>query len=452
MKAKHLVAGLIVLWLLFIMVAPILAEEGAVKLKWGIIERLRDNYYNNITDYNQHKDDDNHWLRVRTSLWGQVSYRQQLTLFTQLTNEFYPYIKDSKKPDRDFTLDEIFFDNLYLKWVIGKTNPVTMILGRQNLMYGEGFVLMDGSPWDGSRSIYHDAVKISIKKGNTTVDLLGISNTKYELRLPVIRGEKLSNGELKGQAADQPMNDGLEQAIALYAVRKSEKLGQLDAYYFYKTENPSPVINISAPKDELKLNTLGARIAHPFSNKLTLTAEGAYQFGSQGDFNQSSYGGYGYLSYLVQKAKKGTVTGGCFALSGDDPDTKNNEGWNPLFSRWPKWSELYIYSFLAETIEGARRVAYWTNILSPYVSYSMTVHPKVSFTSTWLHQSAFYGRSLGNEMSGKTRGDEFQLWIYFKWTPKLSSHLLFDYYIPGNFYASPRSNGIFARAEIMYRM
>ena len=33
-----------------------------------------------------------------------------------------------------------------------------------------------------------------------------------------------------------------------------------------------------------------------------------------------------------------------------------SENWDPLFSRWPKWSELYIYTQFRET-----GVAYWTN-------------------------------------------------------------------------------------------
>ncbi len=40
-------------------------------------------------------------------------------------------------------------------------------------------------------------------------------------------------------------------------------------------------------------------------------------------------------------------------MSGDDPSTDDNEGWDPLFSRWPKWSELYIYSLATE---GGRRL------------------------------------------------------------------------------------------------
>jgi hypothetical protein len=459
MRGNQFFTAMVLICLLFLSVLPLSAADNNVKLTWGFSERIRNEYQNNIQDYNKDKLDKIDYFRIRTSLWGQMAYGSNLTLFAQLTNEFRPYLIDNKRfkdfPDkkkRDFTFDEIFFDNLYLKYTTGSTTPVTFTIGRQNLMYGEGFVLMDGGPWDGSRAIYHDAVKVSLKSGTTTIDMLGISNTRVEERLPVLRGKKLSDGELLGQTKDQWMNDGKEAAVGLYMVQKLEKFGQVDAYFIYKQENPNPQININASKDILKLNTLGARIMHPLDAKWTLTTEWAGQIGSQGTYDQKSWGGYGYLTYLLKKEPKAAVTGGCIALSGDDPKTHDNEGWNPLFSRWPKWSELYIYSTLIETINGAKRVAYSTNTLSPYLSYSMTVHKLVSFTANWYHLRAFQSRMIGTEESGKIRGNELQLWVYFKWTPKFTSHILLDYFMPGNFYAEPRSSGMFLRGEIMYRL
>ncbi|HEX9934416.1 MAG TPA: hypothetical protein VGB38_04395, partial [bacterium] len=167
-------------------------EKPAVSFKFGASERLRNEFYNNITDMNQDKDDRTDYYRIRTSVWGQVQAMQVATLYAKLTNEYRLYTDDPKS--RAFTYDEIVFDNLYLK-LESRNKALGLTLGRQNLIYGEGFILMEGAPWDGSRTIYHDAVKLSVTVRKTTLDLLGIDNTKIDTRLkPVIRGSKLKNG------------------------------------------------------------------------------------------------------------------------------------------------------------------------------------------------------------------------------------------------------------------
>ena len=55
----------------------------------------------------------------------------------------------------------------------------------------------------------------------------------------------------------------------------------------------------------------------------------------------------------------------CTYLSGDDPDTKRNEAFNPLFSRYPFLSELMIYCF---DTEGAGN---WNNIVHPRAKASL---------------------------------------------------------------------------------
>jgi len=425
------------------------SQDTGKKFSFGISERLRNTYYNNITDFNEDNDDEQDFMRIRTNVWGQFAVTPKLSVFAQLTNEFRPWLIDPK--DRDFTLDEIFVDNLYLKWTVGSDMPVTFTLGRQNLIYGEGFIMLEGAPWDGSRAIYHDAAKISFQKGSTTIDLLAISNTEIEERLPVIRGGDLSDGKVKGQTPDQWMNDNLEQAFGVYAVKKGSSGDRYEGYFIYKTEKPDPFINIAAPQHELKLSTVGGRLVKPLAPKLSLTTEWAYQFGSQGEFDQRSFGGYAYLSYLVQEQKKGTFKGGLNILSGDDPATENNEGWNPLFSRWPKWSELYIYSHLAESIQGARRVAYWTNTLSPYIQYSVNLSGKINLSATFYHLQAMQTRMLGETESGTTRGNEIQLLLKFNLSKSLSAHFLYDYFAPGDFYPETRVGGVFIRGELMYR-
>lgn len=448
----------------FLVVALILVTlsqlSAAPSFKWGFQERLRHEYMNNNLDFNADKDDEQGYFRVRTSAWAQVEFSKNLLIRTQLNNEFryYTIVRQSDKDaGKKNTLDEVIFEHLYLRYATGGPNPFTLILGRQNLMYGEGFILMDGAPWDGSRTIYHDAVKASYQQGDMTIDFLAISNPRLDKRLPKYKFTKEGGKYLglpKSYSGDQFLNDGLEEALGLYFTKKQNAGSQMEAYYFYKTEEPNYVLPpfpkmTETQKSKLYLNTVGFRLVQPLSNSLKLTTEWAVQQGKQRKADVSAYGGYANLSYTVLPQKKGVVTGGLYLLSGDDPKTDNVEGWNPLFSRWPKWSELYIYSHTSENIGGGRKVAYWTNTLAPNLRFDMVINPMIDITF-WLHHlNAFYATSSG---TGKTRGDELQLWIRFKLSKQLTGHVLFDYFIAGDFYAPPQSGASFIRGELMYTL
>jgi hypothetical protein len=451
MGRKHGVGWTIVLFAC--MVPPFFTiraeEKPSVSLKFGASERLRNEFYNNITDMNKDKDDRTDYYRIRTSVWGQVSFAQVATFYTKFTNEFRKYTDDPKA--RDFTWDEIVFDNLYLK-LETKKKDIGLTLGRQNLTYGEGFILMDGAPWDGSRTIYHDAVKLSVTRGKTTFDFIGIDNTKIEDHLSVIRGSKLKNGEIKGQPKNQMMNDGEEKALGLYITSAAVAKTKLDAYIIRKTEKPDPWNNLGASKEDLNLNTLGARINYAFSNRFSMTTEWAVESGTQGSIDHGAFGGYGYLSYVLCPQKKAAISYGVIALSGDDAATPGkNEGWNPLFSRWPKWSELYIYSYLNESNRNSVRVAYWTNLFSPYASYTMQVSKKVSLIANLYYLKALQDRMLtADAKSGLARGKEAQCWVKFVFNKYITGHLLYDYLFPGDFYAEPRTGGQFVRGELMF--
>jgi hypothetical protein len=171
--------------------------------------------------------------------------------------------------------------------------------------------------------------------------------------------------------------------------------------------------------------------------------------------DQTSFGGYGWVSVILDPKRpdpkaKGLITAGFALLSGDDPSTLDkNEGWNPLFSRYPKWSELYVYSMAAET---AGRPAYATNTLNPYVKFDRTLHKKVSFQGVLYHYRALQARKFRDgSTSGKTRGSEVQALFQFTFNKYVTGHFLFDRFFSGDFYQAPRANGSFIRGELMIR-
>jgi len=455
---KKATAVLIVCFLfLLTMSIPLLAEPG---FKWGFRERLRHTYMNNNMDFNPDRDDEQGFFRVRTNLWGQYDFNEHFSARAMLTNEFryYTIVRQSDQDaDKKNTLDEIVFDNLYLRYTTGGENPVTVILGRQNLIYGEGFILLEGNPWDGSRTIFHDALKISIKRGDITADVLAISNPRRDARLPKVNFSSSGESYLglpKNSDGEQFLNDGHEEALGLYIQRKPSGGPQLEGYYFYKTEQPEYVLPAFAGITEdqmskLVTHTIGGRLSLPLADRLDLTTEWAYQTGAQADNKVGAYGGYANIGYVLVPERKGKLTAGVNVLSGDDPETADVEGWNPIFSRWPKWSELYIYSQTIENIGGGRKVAYWTNTLAPNVKFVMDISNKVNMTLWFHHLQAMQASGPGD---GKARGNEFQLWLKVGISKHFTGHFLYDYFIPGDFYPDPLANASFIRFELMYTL
>ncbi len=68
-------------------------------------------------------------------------------------------------------------------------------------------------------------------------------------------------------------------------------------------------------------------------------------------------------------------------LSGDEPGTKGmNEGWVPLWGRWPQWSELYVYTV---AFTGEQRIAEITDLERLAFGWSVKPTDKLTFAADY---------------------------------------------------------------------
>ncbi len=402
--------------------------------KLSFSERFRFVSWDNAVNLDKSLDNGNTFTRHRTSLMAQWLPNTHLEFAVKLTNEYrYYFVPD----DREFNLNEIFVDNMYLKWQNPGNLPVTMTLGRQNIMLGEGFVVMDGHPLDGSRSIYFNAARfdVSMNKNNKLI-LFYTYQPETDNLLPIINN--------KHQALiEQP-----EQGFGAYFVGKYNKLN-LETYLIRKN-----IRSTENKHNDSRINTLGSRFVIPFSDGLSLTGEGAFQFGSYGDFDRLSLGGYFYLDYNAASLhpRLPTLTVGAIYLAGDNPKTERMEGWDPLFSRWPKWSESYIYTLIPE-YDG--RVAYWSNFISIYETLNFRIKSNFNFVFTYHHLKAAEIAAIDRPFlggRGKTRGDLFITKAVIKINKYFSSHLLWETFTPGNFYREDAVRYNWFRFELMFKI
>ena len=416
------------------------------RIKIGFSERLRLVTWDNAITLADSAEGTNTFTRHRTSVMGRFFLDRNIEFGVKLTNEFrYYFVPET----RDFDLDEIFFDQLYIKWHNKYLLPGTLTIGRQNIILGEGFVVMEGHPLDGSRSIYFNAVRYDWEiNNNKKLTLFYSYQPETDEQLPIIHER------------DQALVEQPEEGIAAY-FEGDFGANNIHAYYIRKNVNP----NEDGPQSEWSLNNIGLRLSRPLIEELSVSGEGVYQFGEyqmHGDMEYgtikhdcSAFAGHihfdyktNWNSYLPQ-----TLIGGSFYYSGTDPNTDDIESWFPLFERWPKWSESYIYTMIRE-----QGVAWRTNITSLYGQVKFAFDENLKFNLAYHHLWANEGMSAGSIEEtllggpGKDRGNLVIGKFIYNIDSHFSGHFLWEWFDPGDFYFPDADSYSWVRAELMYRL
>ena len=433
---KHRTILILFILLIFqLALQPLMADkDGKSGLKFKFSERFRFVSWDNAIDLDDYSKTPFTFTRHRTSAQLQWITPWNVEFVAKLTNEFRVYLSPNTIP---LDMNEIFVDNLYVKWKHAGFSNLTLTIGRQNIMLGEGFVVMDGQPLTGSRSIYFNAARFDLAiASNQTLTGFISQVPEYDTILPIINkfGQRLEEQEHMG--------------LGLYYTGKFKK-AQLEGYYVYKRT----YFNENIPV-ESKISTVGSRIIARFCSRTSLTAEGAYQFGYYGSGKRSAFGGHFHLDYKIPESIPvlSAFTVGGILLTGDDPNTPQLEEWDPVFSRWPKWSESYIYTLIRE-----RGVAKWSNLRSMYLSLLATFGEDVNLKLSYFKLCALqypisdptFNFPGGN---GKDRGHLLIGRLSIKINKYLSSHFVWEYFKPGNFYFDGADSYHWLRYELMLNL
>ena len=111
-KANHFSFQILTLFI-FITFSTNLTAQNNSKFVVGLSERLRFVSWDNAITLSDAADAANTFTRHRTSVWADWKPSDNLQFYVKLTNEFRYYFNPD---DRDFEINEIIFDNLYLKY------------------------------------------------------------------------------------------------------------------------------------------------------------------------------------------------------------------------------------------------------------------------------------------------------------------------------------------------
>lgn len=399
-------------------------------------ERFRLVSWDNAISLDETAEASRAFTRHRTQLGATWSPTPTMLFGMRMTNEFRCYLAPSAVA---FHLDEVFVEHLYVKIMRPWHQPVILTLGRQDIMLGEGFMVMDGHPLDGSRSVYFNALRLDwIMRHHQQVTVFASFQEATDDWLPIIHGQ---NQEL----VEQP-----ETGLGFYYTGRWKKR-EIDVYFIHKGLGRNDAIPVSSA-----INTIGSRVKQPLLKSIDLSAvaEAGYQFGRYGDSGRRAFGGHGYLRYYPGwTAARGflpsSLAAGVIYLSGDDPDTGNREGWDPMFARWPKWSESYIYTQIKEDA-----VAWWTNLISLNAAVQFPLSAQINLRLDYHHLTAPRKAATSADFPGGpgvTRGDLFIGKLSFRIDSRWSGHLLWEGFNPGDYYFDGADSYAWIRAELMYQ-
>jgi hypothetical protein len=429
--------------------------------------RWRGEMFDNVWDFNDDDpselDDSWEYNRIRTRVWLDAKPIENVAGYVRLTNEYKPgdvdYESFSNASSVNDTKD-IAIDNAYIEVSNILDQNLRLRLGRQDIVFGEGFVFLDGTPYDGSETIAFDAIRLTytLEDSGTSIDLVQA---------------KTSEGVGPALADD-------EEVSALYITGdwiKGENFSmKFEPYVLYRNRNyvgtyrvPPDTLAVESTQPKLWTAMPGLRVSGKIYDNFTYAAELAYQFGELEDYgpggedvDRDAWGGYAWGMYTFAETEwEPSIKAGFTYLSGDEKtsagvDTGDFEGWDSFYAEWPKFSELYIYSVWDPMPQAAGvdpDMGAYTNMYMPEVKVTVNPTEKLRLSLRCLYYWAVEDDLAGDGDTfkrGDGRGLNPQLMAEYQFNKFLSGYLLGDYFEPGDFY-DEEDAAYFLRAEMMLK-
>jgi hypothetical protein len=420
--------------------------------KWGADLRLRDEYSNNFLTLSSKADRHvQNYFRFRARWWNTVTPVKGLDFNVRMTIEsrYWTQQSFSSPFHKGYDWNEIVFDHLNVKWKdVGKL-PLSLSVGRQDLMFGDNWLIFEGTPLDGSRTIYFDAARATIeaKKWKTTFDVVLIDQAaRNDSWLPPLRVSSDRHDDAVPPQTEAPIIraqiEQNERGFVLYATNKSFKKAQLDGYVIYKRNRKEPTTDVTDAAlktnlgrgDDADIYTYGGRVVADLAKTVKLRAEAALQSGKKNGVDLGGKGLNSALMFNPTSKMSHQLRLSYEYLSGDNPKTTDkDEQFDILWGRWPRWSELYIYTYAPEA-----RISQLSNLhrVGPGWSCKPVKKAELIADFNWLFADTKVKTSGFFSPEGKSRGQLLTAKLLVKYNAHVTGHVWGELLFPGDFYAA----------------
>jgi hypothetical protein len=424
--------GLLLAALLLVPSLALAIDMANVKLGGDI--RFRGYTMDNWADFNDDGayDDEMDMFRLRASLFAGVDVGDNVTGYIRITDQNYGEgvaVAEGKDAWDDHTSNDVFIENAYIdvKNVLG---PISLRLGRQNMVYGSGFVILDGQSQFSSNSIYFDGAK-------ATWDLTELVG----LDMFYMKDQENSRGE-NAVGADQDNNGDDITLMGLYLTSKNGGCpylrGQQEVYALNREDE-------GTSKD---IWMFGLRLSDKLDFGLDYSAEAALQTGDAYNGEDHSATGYKFdLGYTLDFPIKPRFFGQYVLLSGDEKGGDDYEGWDVFYGGWPQFGDLLAWKYVNMGSSLAPNVIYnpgstvvgeanYSNLQIMTAGIGLNIDdkifPKASYSKLEFDETTAYGL-LDDDF-----GDYYQLDVKYVYSKALSFAVYYAVIEPGD--AFPKTN------------
>lgn len=156
-------------------------KNPASWMTWGADLRLRNEYFYDLITLNPHANlNEQDYFRFRGRVWTSLMPLDDLSMNVRLATEPREWMNPAGytvyKGRTGFDATEGVFDNVNAKWKDIGGLPLSATVGRQDIFLGDGWLVGDGTPFDGSWTYFLDSARLAyeLKDQQTTIEAIGI--------------------------------------------------------------------------------------------------------------------------------------------------------------------------------------------------------------------------------------------------------------------------------------
>ena len=378
------------------------------------------------------------YLRVRTRLMLGLDLWDGAKLDVRLTNRSHHVSSHYLDPNNPGPAtwqfpDETIVDQLTLTLTdaLG-VDGLTLKLGRQDFILGNGMVMLEGTPYDQGRSIYFDGL-----------------TAKYQTECDVLTGFVFYNEYKDDFVFIDDQNRTLRRGDIFTTgfdwVHTFSDVVKTDLYYIFVDvhDNNTTASQRHFEKDSnARFHTLGARVFGSPNEWLDYSLEVAHQFGDYEEnpnVGSPTEGEADAEGWFVDARLTAKFADAMFSpkvmfeysyFSGDDTSTTDKyEGWDPVFAEFP----MYREELLAIMLNGS-----WTNLHIYRLEANLKLHERVSCTCAAAHLRADEGdngRPGFGGGNGSHFGELYSAFLDIKLHERVTTKLESAFFFPGSYWA-----------------
>ena len=334
------------------------------------------------------------------------------------------YYTEAHSEHHHWAYNEALFDLFNLTWRNAFNAPLTVVAGRQEIRLGSNWLILDGTPLDGGRTAFFDALRFTYNWADkdTTADFILIDNHADSGKWFEPFNDK-----------DIDLSEQDEQGAILYLAKKTSKDSGIDLYLIYK-HDAHRIIKSSGADGEIY--TLGARFYGKLNEHWGYNLEFAPQFGRKNLKNFAAFAANNQLIYNFNDEKQNKIYIGHEFLSGNkDPDKYFDKAWGRVDS----WSVLYQGNI--DTIDGKAYES--SNLHRVYLDWGTKLNEKTEmkagYAVLFADKNTNKAGTGGLSKNGKLRGQLARVIISYKPTNWLEHRVEGEVFAPGDYYNKPKT-------------